>query len=242
MKRKRLLRVLLLVPLFAVLAFVVWAATPLGPMPEALSALRSDDRVLVQTAPWLTFRPAAAMPEVGFILYPGGRVDPRSYAPFARDIAAAGYLVVIPPMPLNLAVLAPQRAADIMAAYPEIRRWVVGGHSLGGAMAAQFAHDHPQRVAGLVLWAAYPAGNLSLADAALPVLSIYGTEDMGREAIEASRSRLPPHTEWVTLPGGNHAQFGWYGPQPGDGLARISPEAQQAWVVQATLGFLRRLP
>ena len=245
MKRKRLLRVLLLVSLLLLLGFlgfVVWAETPLGPMPEALAALSSDARVLVRTDPWLSFRPAAATPEVGFILYPGGRVDPRSYAPLAREIAAAGYLVVIPPMPLNLAVLAPQRAADIMAAYPEIRRWVVGGHSLGGAMAAQFAHDHPQRVAGLVLWAAYPAGNLSLADAALPVLSIYGTEDMGREAIEASRSRLPPHTEWVILPGGNHAQFGWYGPQPGDGLARISREAQQAWVVQATLGFLRRLP
>ncbi|WP_448593526.1 alpha/beta fold hydrolase [Thermoflexus hugenholtzii] len=242
MRRKHLLLALLLVPLLLLLGFVVWAGTPMGPMPEALAALSSDARVLVQTEPWLIFRPAAATPEVGFILYPGGRVDPRSYAPLAHEIAAAGYLVVIPPMPLNLAVLAPQRAADIMAAYPEIRRWVVGGHSLGGAMAAQFAHDYPQQVAGLVLWAAYPARNISLVDTSLPVLSVYGTEDMGRQAIEAGRSRLPPHAEWVILPGGNHAQFGWYGPQPGDGLARISREAQQAQVVQATLRFLRRLP
>ncbi len=231
MRRKHLLLVLPLVLLLSLLGFVVWVETPLSPMPEALAALSSDARVLVQIEPWLIFRPAAATPEVGFILYPGGRVDPRSYAPLARDIAAAGYLVVIPPMPLNLAVLAPQRAADIMAAYPEIRRWVVGGHSLGEAMAAQFAHDYPQRVAGLVLWAAYSAGNLSLADTSLPVLSIYGTEGMGREAIEASRSRLPPHTEWMILPGGNHAQFSWYGPQPGDGPARIPRKTQQAQVV-----------
>jgi pimeloyl-ACP methyl ester carboxylesterase len=235
---KRLALAFLVIGVLAVTGFVVWAETPLGPMAEAVAALQSDPQVVVETEPWLIFHPAGQEPETGLILYPGGRVDPRSYAPPAREIAAAGYLVVIPPMPLNLAFLAPGRAGAVMAAFPEIRRWAVGGHSLGGAMAANFAYNHPERVAGLVLWAAWPAEGNSLADFSLPVLSVYGTEDMGLEGIEASKSLLPSHTRWVIIQGGNHAQFGWYGPQPGDGEATISRRDQQAQVVAATVAFL----
>jgi pimeloyl-ACP methyl ester carboxylesterase len=120
-------------------------------MPEALAALESDAGVLVETAPWLVFRPANQDPSIGLILYPGGRVDPRAYAPTARALAEEGYLVVIVPMPLNLAVLAPGRAAEVMAAFPGIKSWAIGGHSLGGAMAANFAHSNPGAVRGLGL-------------------------------------------------------------------------------------------
>ncbi|GAB4559451.1 MAG: alpha/beta hydrolase [Anaerolineae bacterium] len=232
---------LLVVAALAVLGFVVWAETPLGPMPEALSALSSDGDVIVQADRWLTFLPAAGQPETGLILYPGGRVDPRSYAPLARRIAAEGYLVVITPMPLNLAFLAPDRAADVMAAYPEIQTWAIGGHSLGGAMAARFAARHPERVHGVVLWASYPPDSDPLTDFAGPVLSVYGTEDMGRDGIEARRDLLPPHARWGVIPGGNHAQMGWYGPQRGDGVARIDREEQQAIVLEATVEFLQQV-
>ncbi len=223
----------------AVAGFVIWAVTPLGPMPEALAALESDALVAVQTDPWLTFMPVGQQPATGLILYPGGRVDPRSYAPPARQIAAEGYLVVIPPMPLNLAFLAPNRAEAVIQAHPEIERWVIGGHSLGGAMAANFVYNHPQTVDGLVLWAAWPAENNSLAGVDLPILSVYGTKDMGLEGIENSKDLLPPQTQWVVIEGGNHAQFGWYGPQPGDGVASISREEQQKQIVAATLAFLQ---
>jgi pimeloyl-ACP methyl ester carboxylesterase len=96
----------------------------------------------------------------------------------------------------------------------------------------------PEAVAGLVLWASYPPENNPLNDRDLPVLSIYGTKDMGLEGIEANRGLLPPDTQWVVMEGGNHAQFGWYGPQPGDGEATISREAQQARIVEATVAFL----
>jgi pimeloyl-ACP methyl ester carboxylesterase len=178
---------------------------------------------------------------VGLVIYPGGRVDPRSYAPLARTIAEAGYLVVIPPMPLDLAVLAPDRASDVMAAYPEIEQWVLGGHSLGGAMAAKYAHDNPSLVSGLVLWAAYPADSDSLKGLAIPVLSIYGTEDMGLDGIEAGRDLLPDETQWVVMEGGNHAQFGWYGDQRGDGEATISRIEQQERIADETLAFLEGL-
>ena len=72
----------------AAAAFLLWALTPLGPMPEAETALVSDERVTVSEAPWLSFTPTGETPRSGFVLYPGGRVDPRSYAPIARAACA----------------------------------------------------------------------------------------------------------------------------------------------------------
>ena len=235
-----LLPVLLIVVLGA---FVVWASVAAAPMPEALNALQSDDQVQVETEPWLIFRPDGDEPAVGLVLYPGARVDPRAYAPTARAIASGGYLVVIAPMPLNLAFFAPDQAAEVMAAFPEIERWAVGGHSLGGAMAARFSYKNPDGVEGLVLWAAYPASTDDLSDYSIAVTSIYGTMDglATGSKIAASRPLLPSSTAWAAIEGGNHAQFGWYGEQSGDGIATISREEQQQQIVAATLALLARL-
>jgi hypothetical protein len=206
--------------------FLAWALMGPGPMPEALAALSSDDNVQVQTDRWLVFR-----------------VDAKAYAPAARAIAAEGYLVVIVTMPLNLAVFAPDRAEQVLAAYPQVETWGIGGHSLGGAMAARFACQHLDQVQGLVLWAAYPASADDLSDSGLTVTSIYGTRDglATRAKIDASRELLPPDTDWVAIGGGNHAQFGWYGPQQGDNEATISRKDQQEVVIAATLTWLSRL-
>ncbi len=222
---------------------VVWGSTPAGPMPEAQAALASDGRVQVETQPWLVFTPAGAAPTTGLVLYPGGRVDPRAYAPAARAIAARGYRVVIVPMPLNLAVLAPDRAAEVIAAYPEIHHWAVGGHSLGGAMAAHFARAHPGAVEALLLWASYPAASDDLSQRRLAVTSVSASLDglATPEKIAASRPWLPPGTRWVSVAGGDHAQFGWYGPQSGDHPADISREDQQAQIVAASLDLLAGL-
>ena len=237
---KKLWWLLLLLPVLGVGGFVIWAQTTPAPMPQALSALESDALVQVTTDRWLIFSPVTQTPSTGLIIYPGGSVDPRSYAPAARAIAREGCLVVIVPMPLNLAVFASDAAADVIAAYPEVSHWATGGHSLGGAMAARFAYSHPTQVQGLVLWAAYPDGSNDLSDRNLPVTSIYGTLDglATMEKIAASHALLPPTTEWVAIEGGNHAQFGWYGPQRGDNPATITGEDQQQQIVAATLRLL----
>ena len=240
---KKLWWLLIVLPVLAAAGFVVWAERTPAPMPEALSALESDGSVQVSTDRWLVFGPVSSEPQTGLIIYPGGRVDPRSYAPIARAIAAGGHLVVIVPMPLNLAIFASGAAADVIAAYPEVSNWAVGGHSLGGAMAARFAFSQPVRVQGLVLWAAYPDSSNDLSDRTLTVTSIYGTLDglATTEKIEASRALLPGTTEWVAIEGGNHAQFGWYGPQSGDNAATITREEQQTQVAEATLRLLQSL-
>lgn len=246
MKRilKRFFTLLAVLALVGTVAFLGWAYTPLGPTPEAIAALQSDSQVAVGPSHWIVFWPAGEAKEAGLILYPGGRVDARAYAPMARAIAAAGYPTVIVPMPLNLAVFGVDRADDVRAAYPQIERWAIGGHSLGGAMAAAYAYRHPGAVQGLVLWASYPADNNSLADREdLAVVSISGSLDglATPEKVGASRPLLPAGAEFVVIQGGNHAQFGWYGPQSGDNAATISHAAQQAQIVVATVRLLETL-
>ena len=240
---KRWWWLLLLIPALLVVGFVVWAETPLGPMPEALAALESDELVRVEQGEWYVFRPVEGTQDTGLIIYPGGRVDPRSYAPQARALAEEGYLAIIVPMPLNLAVFGSERAQDVIAAYPEIQHWVIGGHSLGGAMAARFAFQHPGAVQGLDLWAAYPASSDDLSGYDLQVVSMIGSLDgLGTaQGIEETKHLLPPGTNFITIEGGNHSQFGWYGDQPGDAQATISREEQQEQVLQATLKLLAGL-
>ena len=146
-------------------------------------------------------------------------------------------------MPLNLAIFGANQAADVIEAYPEIENWAVGGHSLGGAMAAQYAGGNPEDVAGLALWASYPAGGNDLSKNALRAVSIYGTADgvSEPETVEAARARLPEDTDWVAIEGGNHAQFGWYGPQRGDQAPQINHLEQQALTAEATVRLLQAI-
>jgi hypothetical protein len=108
-------------------------------------------------------------------------------------------------------------------------------------MAANFVHSNPEAAGGLVLWASYPAGGDDLSSYQFAVSSIYGTLDgiATPAKIDASRPLLPPDTQWIAIEGGNHAQFGWYGPQSGDSLPAISREEQQTRIVEATLQLLR---
>ncbi|HEY5275960.1 MAG TPA: alpha/beta hydrolase, partial [Coriobacteriia bacterium] len=126
------------------------------------------------------------------------------------------------------------RAGDVIAAHPGIKHWIVGGHSLGGSMAAEFVKGSPAAVQGIVFLASYPADSTDLSALPLHVVSIYGTKDgLAGGKFEASMARLPRDTRVVVIEGGNHAQFGDYGPQSGDGTATISRDAQQAQTVAA---------
>lgn len=235
---------LLVVALLAAGGFVLWASNPAQPMAQALAALQGDDKVGVVEGKWLIFQPLVNPQSTAFVFYPGALVDPRAYAPQARAIAEKGYPVVIVPMPLNLAIFGAGRAGDVMAEFPDIERWVIGGHSLGGAMAANYVASHPGAVQGLVFWAAFPASNDSLADQTdLIVYSVYGTLDglATPEEVLGAAPLLPPGTRFIPIEGGNHAQFGWYGAQSGDNPATISRAEQQKLTVDATVEVLAQV-
>lgn len=220
-----------------VAGFVIWASNASPATDIALQALNPDAQVNVSLENgWAVFSPAAnPQPETGFIFYPGGKVDYRAYAPILKMIAAKGYFVVVVPVPLNLAFFDINAAAGVEAAYPEIKNWFVGGHSLGGVAAASYAAKH-EEIRGMVFWASYPADD-SFKDGNIPSVSIYGTNDGQADVLAAKGDLLPANSKTVVIEGGNHAQFGSYGPQAGDNPANISPEDQWTQAADATVEF-----
>ena len=164
----------------------------------------------------LVFYPAEY--DSAVIFYPGGKVEALAYIPLMEHLAQEGVLAVLMPMPFNLAVLAKDAAAGIPEQFPEVESWYMAGHSLGGSMAASFAGENTAWVDGLILLAAYSTDPVDV-----PVLSICGSEDgvLNMDKYDKYRSNLAELTE-VVLEGGNHAGFGFYGPQEGDGAASIT--------------------
>lgn len=167
--------------------------------------------------------------EVGFIFYPGGKVDELAYLPLLEDLKNEGITSYLVTMPFHLAVFDANAADQIINAHPEVKAWYIGGHSLGGAMASQYASEHPE-IAGLVLLGAYPYGDVSQVD----TLIIYGSQD---EVLD--RSKLNGQDSTIVIEGGNHAQFGDYGVQAGDGTATISADEQQRVSAQYIADFIK---
>ncbi len=237
--RRRTVGIALLVVLAALVAVGAWYVQPQPLLPEATASLASTPEVtFVENDGRLEWSPADGDYSTGLIVYPGGKVPPEAYGPLAQQIAAAGYLVIITPMPFNLAVFDIAAADAAIEAHPEVATWAMAGHSLGGSMAAQYTGDHLDTIDGLALWASYPANDLSAA--AIAATSIYGSYDPGADRMSGSetQAKLPPDTVFVLIPGGNHEQMGWYSGQPNDGVASISREGQQAQVAAATVAML----
>ncbi len=241
MKRKIWIGIIAAIVVLSISAFFVWASTPAQPDQTALDALISDDLVEVfPLSDGLYFSPVMEKQDTALIFYPGGRVDYRAYAPLLRNIAEAGFPVYLVKMPLSLAVFDPNRADSYLQANPQIKNWVIGGHSLGGAMAANYVYTHQEALSGLLLIAAYPAENNDLSGVDLKVLSVSASLDglATPEKIQNSIPLLPKDTIFFEIKGGNHAQFGYYGSQNGDLTAQITREEQQQLILEAVLQFL----
>ncbi len=176
----------------------------------------------------------------GFVFYPGGKVDPEAYIPLAVALAKEGIFTVIVKMPFKLAVFGVNSANRVIRKYSSVEKWFVGGHSLGGSMAASYAKSHTDKVEGVILLASYSAANLSQTD--LSVFTAYGSEDgvLNMRKYEKKLSNLPDDYSSLVIQGGNHAGFGMYGEQRGDGVATISTEKQIYLVAEMINGFTRR--
>ncbi|MBQ7377294.1 MAG: alpha/beta hydrolase [Clostridia bacterium] len=186
----------------------------------------------------VVFEPQGAT--VGFIFYPGGKVDHNAYQPLLAALAREGILCVLVKMPLRLAVLDVNAADGIRESYPQITDWYIGGHSLGGSMAASYLEKHTDEYKGLVLLASYSTADLS--DSELRVLSVYGTEDkvLDRKKYDENKSNLPSDFTEAVIAGGCHAYFGMYGAQDGDGVPTISNHEQIKLTVACILDALKK--
>jgi hypothetical protein len=220
--------------LIALLAYLLpyYHATDTG-----LEALRSDSVTVEKTDyGWLFDGPAT---DTALIFYPGAKVDTKAYLPLMQEIAAGGVDCFLLDLPMRMAIF-DQNAADKIMAKVEYRTVMVGGHSMGGMIAAGYAAAHKETVDGAVLLAAYPTKPL---DESVGLLSVYGTEDkvLNRDAYENAKGYFPSNFTETVIDGGNHAQFGNYGAQKGDGEATITAKEQQSKTAYAVLQFAETL-
>ncbi|HCT62785.1 MAG TPA: hypothetical protein DIC19_01655 [Erysipelotrichaceae bacterium] len=218
--RKYALRILLIFTLLIGIASFAYLNDYSKADPEALAVL-SDEMIVYEDKVYDFWTSA----DTALIFYPGGKVEAEAYAILLKGIQEAGIRVFLVEMPFNLAVLDANAANEIIANNPMIKHWYIGGHSLGGAMASQFAEKHADQLDGLILLAAYP-----LNDALDKVLILAGSED---EVLD--KSKLDGFdVNWIE--GGNHANFAHYGEQKGDGQALIDKDEQikmtQMWIIE----------
>lgn len=228
-KKRRLKRILIVVAVIIIVFLIgcgVYVSDYYHADTDAFQALESDDQITVQHPEknLISFEPENAT--TGLIFYPGGKVETESYAPLMRACAEKGILCVLVEMPFHLAVFDVNAAEGIQELYPEIENWYIGGHSLGGSMAASYLGKHATDYEGLVLLASYSTADLSGTE--LDVLSIYGSEDgvLNMESYEKYKENLPDTLTEQIIDGGCHAYFGNYGAQDGDGTPEITRKEQ----------------
>ena len=176
--------------------------------------------------------------DTGILFYPGGKVDERAYLPLLKKYAENGITCILVKMPFHLAVFNMNGADGIQKQYPRITKWYLAGHSLGGAMAAVYIARHVSEYQGLILLGAYSTKDLS--DTDLTVVWIDGDQDgvINQKQVLKNQDHYPENTYVFMIAGGNHAQFGSYGVQKGDGQASISAKEQWQETVDDTLAVI----
>lgn len=231
-KKSRTLRIILAAILailvIGIAAFAFYVNDYYHADDRATNALQSTANVKVHTLDNgdIAFEPAD--PQAGIVFYPGGKVQAEAYAPLMQDLAEHGFLSVIVPMPFNLAVFNTNGAGGIQEQFPTVHKWILMGHSLGGSMAASYVDEHSDSWDDLILLASYSTADLT--DNNIDVLCIRGSNDnvLNKQAYTDNHSNLANDTQEFIIPGSNHAQFGDYGNQSGDGEPEISAQEQQA--------------
>lgn len=248
MKRKKfkVIKIVLLslagLLLISLAGFYIWSQQTYSASAEMIELVGEEN--IQQEQDWLIFTPEQGMAEsAGLILYPGAKVEPEAYSYLGKGLAERGYTVIIPEVLLNFAFLDVNKADEIRSAYPEIKTWYIGGHSLGGVAAASYAHGNVEQLGGIVFLGSYPADSDDFSGTDLPILSIYGEFDglTTTDKIDSTQHLLTSNAVLQEIEGGNHAQFGMYGPQKGDQAATISAVEQQDFIIDTIANWLDSL-
>lgn len=236
---KRGVAVVCVVFVVASASVVVYFSTAYHGPQSSVQQVVDDPRVSVTTADGVhVLAPADANSTVGFVFYPGARVAPDAYyRTFAPVVVQTNVTVFIPEMPLNLALLDSDAAENVRMQHPSIQTWFVGGHSLGGVAACQYADS--QDVDGLVLFASYC--NVDVRNESFAALSVTGSADtvLNRENYRKARSQLPPEATVYEIEGMNHTQFGSYRGQRGDSPASLSYDDAHQRLADVLVPWLR---
>ena len=228
-------RILVILGIVFVLAgvFAVYLSVYSRADETALAALKSAGQVEITATDYGWFFDGPSE-DTALIFYPGAKVEAAAYAPLLRLLAGSGVDVCLAEVPARMAFLAVNKADRIMAEY-EYANWFTGGHSLGGWAAEKYAAGHGGALRGVVLFAARPRSGINL-----PELVICGSEaSIVKPAEKIIAAGTGDNVTVEIIEGGNHAQFGSYGPQSGDGTPSVPAEAQREEAVRLVLDWMR---
>ena len=206
------------------------------------SLLRSDDQVSYENKEdYYSYTPTVNYNEV-LVFYPGALVQTKAYLPLCREIAKNNIKVFLIKMPWRQATIGYNKPKDLNILNDTSKTYILAGHSQGGKMAAQFVYENPSLMDKLILIGTTHPRDISLADNKIPILKIYGSKDgiADEESIIENKSKLPEHSKFVRIDGGNHSQFGYYGFQLGDNGADIGRKQQHSETLKSIIEFIRK--
>ena len=223
---KRAIYIVLSILVPGVVSFFIWASFDYKAHEITLDrALKNDSLTIVNTDGYISIKPLNFARDRAYIFYPGAKVQPEAYIAKLSMLALSDTIqIIIPKMFKNLAFFGIDKATSIKAAFPAIKHWYIGGHSLGGSMACMLIEKNSQKFDGVLLFGTYSGTDLS--KCSVKFLSINGTEDgiFLPEEIESHKFELPKGAQIKYLQGMNHADIGNYGAQSGDKPSKLNEQ------------------
>lgn len=227
-------------------------------LPE--ESVQADEFLKSDNGDYAMFYSANSIPDKAMVFIPGGLVDPFVYACWIEKLVERSpeFAVLLMKYPSNLAISNIGKASKIINEFENVNHWIIGGHSLGGVVAATLVSDYPDSFDGLVLMASWSREATNLSEWEGSVLSFYASEDQLATAgeVETNSIYLPEGTQlnepggflemtnktyYYEIEGGNHAGFGCYGAQDGDGDATITPVEQQEQLINVLQSYVTKV-
>jgi hypothetical protein len=242
MPRKKVWKIFKIIWFSLVIIFLVWNWTSFQSRNLPDDTFTSNEKIeVVKTNDEFVFKTSQSKNSLEVIFFQGGLTDPKAYAPLCRKIAENGYTCHLIRMPLRL----PQRDYKKISKMFNFssKRFVIGGHSQGAKMAAQFVYENPEAMKGLFLMGTSHPRDISLSNVDIPTIKFYAGNDGLASVVEVleNKDKLPANSKLILINGGNHSQFGYLGTLFMDDKATISLGEQQSIVLKNIVSFLNEI-
>lgn len=171
--------------------------------------------------------------DIGFIFYPGAKVESNAYS----YLATVNANVYIAKFPFELAMFDYRIADQIIENNPQITKWYIGGHSLGGVFANRYAITTTNQISGLIFLGSYPAAGYQ---SDIPAIALFGDQDLVVGNYQQKADLFTSNQTIIELTNANHSGFGNYGQQKGD--SELTPSeiaAEQKAIVDNINQFIK---
>lgn len=175
---------------------------------------------------------------VGFIIFTGAKMDEKSYAYIAELLHKEGHTVVLPKFMFHMSSTGTNRGIEIMESNPEIEKWFLIGHSIGGMPISRIAVQKPANLQGLAFLASYVSTDLSELDvSAIHIMASNDNFYSEKQRAEERLDYLPKNSTVITIEGASHQGFGAYDSWGDRGGATLPWKEQQKQAVRMMLDF-----